>query len=491
MITVFLRQVAPEIVLVAAAALVLVADLCTSKRRPVLSALIGLSGIVLSLITAKCGCCVLSAHPGTMISMDPFALFFRVLFSCASGLALLFSLGSRELPDERFAEYTALILVFTAGMTLMAASSNFLLLYVSMELVSLIAYAITAFNPTHPRSSEAGLKYSIYGAVASGLMLFGISIIFGSFGTLEYCVMGKLFAEGMSPLAGPVLLMIGLFLFMGGLFFKIAAVPFQAWCPDAYEGAPTPFTALMSVAPKAAGFAALARFFFLALTAGKSGILMNIPWVEIAGVISALTMTFGNLAALTQTSVKRMLAYSSIAHAGYMLMALVTLTGNGLAALCAYLVVYLIMNMGAFLGVLAVSESTGGENFEDWRGIGRKAPLIGVCMTIFLLSLTGIPPMAGFVGKFYLFAAVVAHGGYWYWILAVIGVLNSVVSLFYYFRVVKAMYMMDPPDGLQTVNVDAGRKLLLGILAALTVLIGIYWTPLSRIAGSASVIIFP
>jgi NADH-quinone oxidoreductase subunit N len=334
------------------------------------------------------------------------------------------------------------------------------------------------------------LKYAVYGAVASGLMLFGMSLLFGLSGGLDYQSLGRSLASASGPAS--MLQSLAVLLFLGGLFFKIAAFPFHAWCPDAYEGAPTPFTAFVSVAPKAAGFAALARFAFTVLSAGGAAETSppsgGVPWLAVLGAVSVATMTFGNLAAITQQSIKRMLAYSSIAHAGYMLMGVVALSQEGLSALIAYIVIYLIMNMGAFLAVIAGSEVSGGETFDDWQGMGKRAPLLAASMTVFMLSLTGIPPLAGFVGKFYLFAAVVSRGGAWYWVLAVAGVLNSVVSLYYYARVLKSMYLADrETGGRQDGPVPLGQNLLLCILAAVTLLLGLYWTPLAEFARMSAV----
>jgi len=480
----------PELVLVVAAALIIVADVASSRRRTDLYSLIAAAGLLLSAwLSVRLGPDRPQLLLGNMAALDAFSVFFMPVFAGASLLAVLFSLRSGELTKERHAEYLALVMLFTAGMMLVAAASSLVMLYLSMEMIGICAYALTAFNPGHPRSSEAGLKYAVFGAVASGIMLFGISIFYGLTGALDYPEIRRALPSLVAA-DGPqtALLVVAVVFITGGFAYKIAAVPFHAWCPDAYEGAPTPFTALMSVAPKAAGFAALTRFFYTVLSNAHSGgnfePALDVPWPAVLGVIAFLTMTLGNFSAITQSNLKRMLAYSSIAHAGYMLMGVVALSSEGAGALCAYVVIYLIMNMGAFLAVLAVSGATGGEEISDWRGMGKRLPLVGVAMAVFLFSLTGLPPFAGFVGKFYLFAAVVSRGGFWYWVLAVAGILNSVVSLYYYARIVRAMYLEEPVST-EPLAIDPGQKYLLLVLAAATILLGIFWTPLSELVARA------
>lgn len=486
----FLR-LGPELALCAAAALILAVDIASSRRRVGLYTAIAVLGAGASILLAFSG-----RHEGWQrllggaAAFDAFALFFKPVFAGAALLATLFSLRSRELVRERHAEYLALMMIFTAGMMFVASASSLVLLYLSMELIGISAYALTAFNPGHPRSIEAGLKYAIFGAVASGLMLFGISLFYGLTGAFDYAEIRRVIHLLASPDApNAVLLFISILFIMGGFAYKIAAVPFHAWCPDAYEGAPTPFTALMSVAPKAAGFAAMARFFYTVMSAPQGDgtwiPAVDVPWQGVIGVVAAVTMTFGNFAAITQQSVKRMLAYSSIAHAGYMLMGIVALSTAGLGALCAYLVIYVVMNMGAFLAVLAVSEGTGGEQVSDFRGMGTRLPLVGLTMAIFLFSLTGLPPFAGFVGKFYLFAAVLARGGDWYIVLAIVAILNSVVSLYYYMRIVRAMYL-EPPKDPAPFAVHWTQRALLAALAIVTVVLGLLWNQLAELVAKVA-----
>jgi NADH-quinone oxidoreductase subunit N len=316
-------------------------------------------------------------------------------------------------------------------------------------------------------------------------MIFGLSILYGLTGELNLIAVGQRLAamEGVGPAV-----LVASFLVLGGIGYKIAAVPFHFWCPDVYEGAATPMTAFLSVAPKAAGFAMLARFTYHLF--GQAGALVSIDWPMVLAVISAITMTLGNLVALQQSNVKRLLAYSSIAHAGYLLMGLAsydratgTLSERGLFGVLFYLAVYVFMNLGAFAVVIALREKVGNEeDIENYKGIGLRAPLLGVSMAIFLFSLTGLPPFAGFVGKFFLFAAVIDAKLYW---LAVVGILNSVVSLYYYARILKAMFLtsVDEEVRKRPVGLATAHSAILVVLAAPTLLLGIFWGPLADLVN--------
>jgi NADH-quinone oxidoreductase subunit N len=296
-------------------------------------------------------------------------------------------------------------------------------------------------------SNEASLKYVLFGAISTGTMLFGMSLLYGLAGTLDlYGIRTALADQQMLVQSGPALMVI-ILMVLAGIGFKMAAVPFHFWCPDVYTGAPTPVTAFLSVGPKVAGFAVLVRFFYggLAQPSGDASWAMvgAVNWQAILIGVSVLTMTLGNVTALLQTNLKRLLAYSSIAHAGYMLMGLALMTEEGIQAVLFYLIVYAIMNIGAFLVVITLSADRPREEIDDFRGLGWRMPGLAAAMAIFLFSLTGLPPFAGFVGKVYLFRAVIEKEMYW---LAIAGALNSVVSLYYYVRIVKTMYL-DAPGG--------------------------------------------
>jgi NADH-quinone oxidoreductase subunit N len=368
------------------------------------------------------------------------------------------------------------------------------MIYVSLETVSLCSYLLTGWDSSRQRSREAGLKYVLFGGAASGIMLFGMSLLFGLLGSLSLQDLNAALAGSHFDKIHYAALLVSLAFILGGLGYKIAAAPFHMWCPDAYEGSPTPFTALLSTAPKAAGFAVLFRFFYgLFLTPGKMDVTLGvsdaIPWVLLLGIISALSMTIGNFSAMVQNNVKRLLAYSSIAHAGYILIAVVAGGQKGFEAVAVYMTVYLIMNIGAFAIVSAVSRTTGSEDISAFKDLGRRKPLLGILMVIFLVSLTGLPPTAGFVGKLYIFMALVQKWDYWFMILAVIAVFNSVISLYYYARIMKAMYFDKPEKEITYVDANTAPATAVAVvMGALTLLLGLFWQPLAQAATwSASI----
>ncbi|HVM96841.1 MAG TPA: NADH-quinone oxidoreductase subunit N, partial [Candidatus Acidoferrales bacterium] len=416
-----------------------------------------------------------------MIVNDPFALFFKALFGLSSLAAVWMSLGSREIKRVSQGEYYGLLLSSTLGMFFMASATNLLMAYLSLEFVSLTSYVLSGYLRHDRRSGEAALKYLIYGGVASGTMIYGMSWIYGLAGSMDFMQINAALTQGDPH---KLALFIALVLTLAGFGYKISAVPFHMWAPDVYTGAPIPVTAFLSVGSKAAGFALLMRFFYPGLSKmspdGTWQFLPGVDWPQLVLVLSMVTMTLGNLAALSQRNLKRLLAYSSIAHAGYMLMGFVVLSNEGLRAMMFYMVVYYLMNIGAFLVVMIVANETGREDIEGFRGLawrGGWAPAIA--MAIFMFSLTGLPPLSGFVGKFYLFAAVVRQQFY---ALAVVGVANSVISLYYYMRIVRTMFL-DFPEGTETpVTVSAHNGCLLWGLACLTVVLGIYWAPVIALA---------
>jgi len=493
------RYFMPESVLTLAVLAMLVQDLFVRKspRRVVVltaGALFWLGLTALALWYTPGGDASLF---GGLLHHDPLRIFFDWLFLGAALLTVLIVPQSAQISAARLGEFTALLFALVLGMFLMASATDLLTIYLSIEMVSLISYVLTSFRRNDKKANEAALKYVIYGGVASGVMLYGMSILYGLFGSTRVADIGAQLADVTSRLflahafggqpAAQLALVVAVIFLLAGVGYKIASVPFHMWCPDVYEGAPTPFTAFLSVGPKAAGFAVAIRFFYAAFerpVPGGFAPVSDLPWPAIVGIISAITMTLGNLTAIVQNNLKRLLAYSSIAHAGYLLMGLAAANTAGVQAILIYLVVYVLMNVGAFLVVIAVSRVTGGERIEDFRGLGSKAPLAALALTVFLFSLTGIPPFAGFIGKYLVFAALVQQGGFWNILLAVIGVLNSAVSLFYYARVIKAMYLENalddrplPVPGLYT-----------GVLVALTVptvVLILYWTPLVRWAGNA------
>jgi NADH-quinone oxidoreductase subunit N len=345
----------------------------------------------------------------------------------------------------------------------------------------LTSYVLTGFLPHNRRSSEAALKYLIYGGVASGTMIYGMSWIFGMTGSLDYSAIQVALAQ--NGISKATLFMAFVFI-MAGFGYKIVFVPFHMWSPDVYQGAPTPFTAFLSVASNAAGMAIMIRFFFPGVsrmvTGGDWTFVSGVEWPHVLLFLSMITMTVGNLCALNQRNLKRMLAYSGIAHAGYMLMGLAVLNNDGLSAILFYVVVYLIMNLGAFLVVGMIANVTGDEDIETYRGLAWRGAIVpAVCLAVFLFSLTGLPPFAGFIGKFFLFSAVLKQGGA-FAALAVIAAINSVISLYYYAKIVKTMFLDFPNPEDKTISVALDGFTLLIPLTVLTVVFGIYFSPLVR-----------
>ena len=391
------------------------------------------------------------------------------------------SLGSNEIKQVHQGEYYTLLFTCTLGMFFMASSSNLLMAYLSLELVSLTSYVLTGFLPHNRRSGEAALKYLIYGGVASGTMIYGMSWIFGMTGSLDYGAIQTSLAQIADQQDGVV---HGAGLHPGGFGYKIVFVPFHMWSPDVYQGAPTPLTAFLSVASNAAGLAILIRFFFPVMSrmvpGGDWTVVSGVEWPQVLLFLSMITMTIGNLCALNQRNLKRMLAYSGIAHAGYMLMGLAVLSNDGLSAILFYIVVYLIMNLGAFLVIGLIANVTGDEDIEDYRGLAwRGAVIPASCLAIFLLSLTGLPPFAGFIGKFFLFAAVLKVGGAFV-VLALVAVMNSVVSLYYYAKIIKTMFLDMPNPEAKAVTMASNDFTLLIPLTVLTLVFGIYFAPLLK-----------
>ena len=434
-----------------------------------------------------------------LIVIDPWAVLFKYIFWAVTALAIWMAAPSLEITSERMGEYCALLLSIAVGMSLMASSTDMLMMVIGVELVSMVSYALAGFRKHNRKSSEAALKYVVYGGVASGMMLFGMSYLYGLLGSTNVAAMAPLLQqytervflmnlESSQAGAGQLALVLSVVLVLSGVGYKIASVPWHMWCPDVYEGAPTPFTAFLSVGPKAAGFALAVRILYGAMS--QSGgqdlatVVAGIPWPAVIGVISAVTMTLGNFAALNQTNLKRMLAYSSIAHAGYLLMGLAAASATGSESIAIYLMVYLFMNLGAFLVVGAVARLSGSESIFEYRGLSSRAPFAAVAFAIFLFSLTGLPPLAGFVGKFHLFKSLIDRGGAWQVTLAIIGVLNSAVSLYYYARIVRTMFL-DQPLTPAPIPVPRSYNVLLGVLVIGVIFFGVYFDGLRRIAEAS------
>ncbi|MCG8607134.1 NADH-quinone oxidoreductase subunit N [bacterium] len=474
----------PELILAGMMLVLIIVDLLLKKENSAWTSFVALAGLVVTFVA------VLAQYEmGTrslfndMLVVDPFSLFFKVLFLASAATVVFLSVGSVELSGRPVGEYFTLLIGITLGMFLMASATNLLTIFISIEMVSVTSFVLATYLRTRRRSSEAGLKYTIYGAFSSGLMLYGISLLYGLTGSLNiYEIKEALNVASPDKLT----LFISVLLIIAGFGYKIASVPFHFWAPDVYEGAPTPITAFLSVGPKAAGFAMLIRFFNVSLVDGGATAdlerwfsISGLDWPQLLAVISAATMTLGNLIAIVQNNVKRLLAYSSIAHAGYALMGTVLLSEQGIYATMFYLVVYYIMNLGAFLVVIINQDIVGSESIDDYKGLAWRAPLPAIAMGVFLFSLTGLPPTAGFIGKFYLFAAVIKGGQAYYW-LAVVGIINSVISLYYYARILKSMFLNRADESVSIgLSVSPYYVVLLAVLVIPTVLLGVYWAPLA------------
>ena len=399
-----------------------------------------------------------------MFVLDNYALFWKIVFLLATALTILLSVRFMEEGGYRAGEYYSLILLATTGMLFMASGFNLLSIWISLELMALSSYILAGYFKHEVRSNEAALKYFVLGALSSGLMLYGMSLIYGSTRTLSLAELpGRI---SVVTAEGNLLLGIGWIMLAVGLFFKVSAVPFHVWTPDVYVGAPTPVTGYLAAASKAASFAILIRIFFQGL-----GPLV-VDWQIIVAAVASLSMIWGNIAALTQTNVKRMLAYSSIAHAGYILLGVLAASESGLWAAMFYVFAYTFFTLGAFGTVILLERREyAGESMSDYAGLAQRAPVLAAVMLVFLLALTGIPPTGGFFGKVYLFAAVVEAG--WMWV-AVIGVLTSAISLYYYMGIVVQMYFKDT-EANTPVPVRApllGATLVL--CAIVTILLGIF-----------------
>lgn len=418
-----------------------------------------------------------------MITLDPFATFFSALFLVAAILTVIMSYRYLEIENEQHSEYYALILFATAGMMFMAGAVDLVTIFVGLELMSISTYILVGLLRTHKKSNEAALKYFLLGAFSTGMLLYGMSLIYGITGSTNLSAI----ARQMPSVENSTLVGLALMSMMAALCFKVAAAPFHMWVPDAYEGAPTAVTAFMSVAVKAAAFAIFFRIFEVAFFEVRPLYVVGLS------VIAMVTMTWGNFAAVTQSNVKRLLAYSSISHAGYVLMGLVAGTQFGISAAAIYLLAYTFMNLGIWAVVIVLRrKDIPGEEIENFNGLFFSHPWIAVLALLFLLSLTGIPPLAGFIAKYFVFAAVMQvalQPGSPYasilTLLAIVGALNAVVSLFYYLRIVLAMFMnresVPVPLGFST-----GVVLALVVTGALTIGMGIFPNPFIELARAVS-----
>ena len=425
-----------------------------------------------------------------MFVLDSFSIFFKVIFLVAAILTILASTRYLEIEQATGGEYYALVLFAVVGMMFMASAGDFVVIFVALETMALSFYVLVGFLKANRKSNEAALKYFLLGSFSTGILLYGISLIYGTTGTTNLALIGQTRAQSAFGTDQAPFLLLGVILFTVGMGFKVAAVPFHMWAPDAYEGAPTPITGFLSTASKAAAFVVLARVFSVCFLG------IGDKWAVLLAILSVASMTLGNIAAILQDNIKRMLAYSSISHAGYALMGIIAVglgtsdqaRNFGMTALILYMFIYTFVNIGAFaLVVMLRREHVPGDRVSDFAGLARRAPWAAFAMLIFMLSLAGIPATAGFVGKWYLFGAVVQADYAW---LAVVAVINSAISLYYYARVVVMMYMRDPADDARVVP-SLGQRVAIACCFVFTLVFGIYPEPIVAFAEKSILALAP
>ena len=488
-----LQLIAPELILTMAACVVLVMEVILPYRFSKWTAYFALTGIAFAMVslvaqfvsmggrfnlTALQNVTALDGFYG-MVRIDGFALVFKAIFLIASALAIAIAMRFLDIEREQHGEYYALVLFATIGMMFLGSGYDLISLYIALELMAVTFYVLVAFTKRERRSNEAGMKYFLLGAFSSGILLYGMSLLYGVAGSTNLADIGQKIAT--SPAGVRSMLLLGMIALAAGLFFKISAVPFHMWAPDAYEGAPTSVTAFLSTGSKAASFALYARIFFVALAP------MQIDWAPLLGIVAALTIVVGNWAAITQENSKRLLAYSSISNAGYLLLGIIANNTYGNIGLVIYLLVYTLMNMGAF-GVIISLRRRGiiGDNVDDMTGLAQKAPGMAAMMGIFMLSLGGLPGTGGFIGKYFLLWGLLQRGDTdhksWYYWLAGWAVINIVVSFYYYIRFIRVMYLGDRVADEQPLTMSPALRTALVAALVGILFIGIYPQPFILLA---------
>jgi NADH-quinone oxidoreductase subunit N len=489
-----LALIAPELILTLAACVALVMEVVLPYRKSRWVAYFSLAALALaaaSLVALwRPGAPVLTGFYG-MIRVDGFALFFKLIFLVSAALTVAISMRFLDVEGEQRGEFYALLLFATVGMMFLASGYDLIALYISLELMALTFYVLVAYTKRERKSNEAGMKYFLLGAFSSGVLLYGMSLLYGVAGSTnlgdissavrETVTAGAGLGEGWALDVRPLLL-LGMIALAAGLFFKISAVPFHMWAPDAYEGAPTPVTAFLSTGSKAASFALVARIFLEALGP------MRADWAPLLGVVAAVTIAVGNWAAVTQTNAKRLLAYSSISNAGYLLLGVIAANEYGYTGLVVYLLVYALMNVGAF-GVIISLRRRGivGDRVDDLRGLAQKAPGVAAMMAVFMLSLLGLPLTGGFIGKWFLFGGLLQRGAApdghaWYYWLAVWAIVNTVVSFYYYVRFIRVMYLDEQAADDRPLALPAALRGALAAAVAGIIFIGVYPQPVINLA---------
>ncbi|HEX4342739.1 MAG TPA: NADH-quinone oxidoreductase subunit N [Verrucomicrobiae bacterium] len=467
-----LRLAAPETIIVITALLVLVTDLISAPQLETrFRFIIGGMIVIFGCAAAIAWMLIFPAHGSVgagMLVADPLTQFVKVALLGLTIFTVLISMESNF--TTHIGEYLALILLATVGMMFLVSAEDILMIFVSLELTSLSLYILTAFNKRNLKSAEAALKYFLFGGMAAAFTLFGLSLLYGLTGStnlreIAFALAGK----GIDPL-----LVVAIVMTVIGFGFKVAAVPFHLWAPDAYEGAPTPSAAFIASGSKVASFFIFAKVMLLGFAGAEgSGAWHNFAsgWTPVIAVVAALSMLVGNLTAIVQSSVKRLIAYSAIAHAGYMLLAVMSHDGQAIASLVYYAITYGLTTIGAFGVVAIVEDRAGDDQLSSFAGLSRRSPVISFCMFIFMLSLAGIPPLAGFFGKFYVFSAVITSDPGLLW-LVVFAIAMSAVSLYYYLQVLKKIYVAEVPAGSGEVKAPIISQVALCILAGLVILLG-------------------
>lgn len=465
-----LGGILPAVILCLAGLVVMLVGLFTRKWVLGWAAIVSTVGVLVAFLANTPLRLMSKIDFSGLIVLDVYSWFCNLLILIAAGLTILISV--RYFADDglELYEYFVLLLFSAAGMMFMVSANHLLLVFVGLETLSISIYILAGVLPESTKSKEAALKYLILGGFSSAIFLYGAALLYGAAGSLTLPALAAYFKGGSYGLIGT----LGMGMLLVGFSFKVAAVPFHMWTPDVYEGAPAPLTGFMSVGVKAAAFATFARVFY------EGFVALQVNWVHILWVLAALTMILGNLAALVQDNIKRMLAYSSIAHAGYIMVGMVAGTEAGTSGMLYYLLAYTFTNLGAF-GVVALVGRKGEANvtLDDYRGLGRTNPVLALLMSLFLFSLAGIPPTAGFIGKFTIFGAAIKAGYVW---LVIIGVLTSAASVYYYFRVVMKMYMEAPATQPAPLRFGAAMVLALAVSAAGVLYIGIFPTTYLNLA---------
>ncbi len=458
-----IRAIVPELTLICVGLIIMLLDLVIKKKDVV--ALAGVAGTVLALYgTYKLyGIAEPQLVFSNMFVLDGYSNFFKVIFYMNLILTICISIKYMQIEKSSFGEYYALLLFATSGMMIMASAADLIVLYLGLELMALSTYILTGLMRKQPRSNEAAIKYFFLGAFSSAFLLYGISLTYGMTGTTNLNDIA--YAVRTLGIAENPIMYLGLIFMIVAFSFKVALAPFHMWAPDVYEGAPTSVTAFMSVGPKAAGFAVMGRVLM-----GAFGDMQD-QWVSILIPLAVLTMATGSIIALAQTNIKRMLAYSSIAHAGYILLGFIAGTPEGLTSSVNYLMIYTFMNIGAFAIVIMLrSEGFQGESLDDYKGLAKSHPVAAALMLIFMFSLAGIPPTAGFIGKFYVFMELIGSG---YTYLAIIAVMFSAISAFFYLRIVVYMYMKDAEQEV-VLSQSPTMNIALAVTSVMVLVLGIF-----------------